>query len=132
MVAEEGRAQAPCNDRKAGDPEFSRGLGTTATLALFGVGVGRRPAAAAAPQDSPTLGPSSCLDPGRGLHRVALERQAGAQGAQPWNDEEPRWKLATFIKYSFTRLPPPPRAGKKIIIKIELKNQTTKQIKPNP
>lgn len=27
--------------------------------------------------------------------------------------EEPRWKLATFIKYSFTRLPPPPRAGKK-------------------
>lgn len=38
-------------------------------------------------------------------------------------EERPRWKLGTFIKYSFTHLPPPSRAGKKII-KWNKKNKT--------
>lgn len=59
-------------------------------------------------------------------------RASPATGAQHRNDGGARWKLATFIKYSFTRCCHHPEQGKKIIIKIGLKNQTTKQMKPSP
>lgn len=90
--------------------------------------VGRKPRAG--PQVSSHTWVPSHLRPGRAAPPVQLQGPAEsvprtelrAWSEQPchWGQrlrgerEEPRWKLETFIKYSFTRLPPLLRAGKKL------------------